>query len=102
MRTGERYGEATLHRALAMGHALEPSDWHSVENHMEICLRLCCERKERPTEAIALFHFAELLYRRGINALAKDHLNDAINLLTDIQMAWWLEKAVNLKKLHDL
>ena len=102
MRTGERYGESTLHRALAMGHALEPSDWHSVEKHMEICLRLCRERKEHPTEAVALFRFAEILHRRGINALANDRLNNAIALFADMQMAWWLEKALRFKELHDM
>ncbi len=98
---GEREGEASAYRALAIAAAKEATpDWSEVDEHMKHSLRLARERGERPNLAIGHFRYAELLRDKGGKAdlkRARAELGKAARLFGEMDMPWWQEQARALK-----
>jgi hypothetical protein len=95
---GERWGETMAHRAIAIAAAKKKSpEWNKVDNHMRESFRLAEERGARPERAINCFRYAELLREKGDMDQAKEHLNQAVDLFTEMNMSGWLEQAKKMK-----
>ncbi|MEE9612114.1 MAG: adenylate/guanylate cyclase domain-containing protein [Desulfatiglandales bacterium] len=99
IKLGERWGEVVAYRALAIMAAKgKPADWNKVDAHMGESLRLAEERGARPDLAIGCFRYSELLRDKDDLDQARNYLNRATGLFSEMEMAWWLEQAEELEK----
>ena len=92
-------GRIYVDRALALlsANRLSPG-WSQAENHMKESIRLAKKLEFRPDLAQCYLHYAELLRDKGDFDKAKEQLNQATELFTEMKMTWWLEQAKGLEK----
>ena len=97
-KVGEFIGETVAYRGLAISAAQDASpDWAEVDRHMRQSTQLCLERQSRPDEAIAYFRWAEILHKKGDLDAARDHLEKADVLFSDMGMTWWSGQTRDLR-----
>ena len=97
--TGQRTGDVNMQRVLAMVAEQEtPHDWNKVDEHMTESFRLAKERGARPELAVTHFRYAELLQQKSDLPKAREQLNKASALFSEMEMNWWLEQAEALRK----
>ena len=96
---GEPWGEVVAYRALAIAAVKEkPTDWNRVDAHMGESLRLAEKRNARPDLAVGCFRYAEMLCDKGDIKQAKDYLNQAVDLFTEMNMTWWIGQTKELRE----
>lgn len=96
---GERWGEVTAYRALAIVASKKtPPDWDKVDFYMRESLRLAEERGSIPEKATIYFRYAEILRNKGDLDQAMDYLTQAEELLSKMNMTWWIEQAEKLRE----
>ncbi len=90
---GERYGEVTAHRTMAMALAGKPDfEWSQVDEYMHEGIRMAQERNERPSQALMHCRYAEILHKKGDLDAAREQLGKANSLFHEMEMTWWLEQ----------
>jgi len=75
-----------------------PYDWQAAEAHAEKALKLAEKLELRPDLALGHLDCAKLLAEKGDAERAKEHLQFATNLFTEMEMTWWLEQAKEIGK----
>ena len=99
---GEKVGESSAYKALAMAAALEmPPDWKGVDTHMGESIRLSEERGASPVRSLAHFRHAECLHKKGDLDAAREQLDQAEALFRDMGMDWWTVQAEGLQRRLD-
>jgi len=59
---------------------------------------LCKEREQHPYLAQGYLEYAQILFNRKDQQKAKNYLNQAIEMFSEMKMSWWLEQARELEK----
>ena len=96
---GMKGWECLAYYALALAEAQKTqSNPQEVDQTLEKGFRLCQERGQRPFLAQGYFEYAQILFNRKDQEKAKDFLNKAIELFSEMNMPWWLEQARELEK----
>lgn len=96
--TGQRTGDPSLYRGLAMTEALAAKpDWAQVEAHGKEALRLARHYGALPDHAITAYRMATLMHTKGDPAAARSHLAQANSLFREMDMAWWQAQAATLE-----
>ncbi len=96
--SGERVGETTAERALAIAAAQrDHSDWDKAREHLGEAIRMAKERDERPILAISHFRYAECMHKKGDLDAAREQLDQAEALFRDMGMDWWRSQAEGLR-----
>jgi len=91
--------ECLAYYALALVEAQKKqSNPQLVDETIEKGLRLCQERGQRPYLAQGYFEYAQILFNRKDQQKAKNYLNQAIKLFSEMNMSSWLEQARELEK----
>ena len=91
--------ESLAYYALALAEAQKtPSDPQLVDETIEKGLRLGQELGQRPYLAQGYFEYAQILFNRKDQQKAKNYLNQAIEMFSEMNMPWWLEQARELEK----
>ncbi len=99
VKLGERWGEFSAYRALAIAAAKKkPTDWNKVDAHMGESLRLAEKAGARPEQAVGCFRYAELFRDKGNLKQAKDYLNQAVDLFEEMNMNWWIGQTKELRE----
>ena len=97
--TGQGTGDVNMHRVLGMIAMQEtPPDWNKVGEHMAESIRLARERGAAPELAITHFRYAGLHRQKGDLAGAREQLDLANGLFSEMEMTWWLEQAEVIEK----
>ena len=74
-----------------------PAGRRSASEHIRKSIALATERGARPDLAITHFRFAEILQLHGCADPAREQLDQAEALFSDMGMDWWTEQAGGLR-----
>jgi len=75
----------------------EPPDWKRIDEHLHKTIGPDKPTRNRPELALSHFRGAEFLHKKGDLEAAREQLDQAVALFSDMEMTWWSNQAEKLR-----
>jgi predicted ATPase/class 3 adenylate cyclase len=98
-KTGDHLFEEFAYFVLAKAATLKTSqDWDIAQEHMNTAVRIAGEQNSMTTLAEIHYRYAEILAEKGDIDKAREQVDKATSLFSEMQMTWWLEQAQKIRE----